>query len=129
MSDREKLKALAMAATPGEWFYDEAGCWIVPPEITDQHVAANTSGSLGDNIRFIAAANPTTILALLAEIGELEKALGEACGIADGHINTRLEIMHGISRDSADANLVCLRDHDRIAELRATLSPKGDGRG
>lgn len=90
MTDLEKLKASAEAATPGPWFvsgsrvrmvggdwhsinrYDEA-------KKRDQNIACagfdpRTGEGLSD-AKFIALANPAAILALLSRLASAEKAL------------------------------------------------------
>jgi hypothetical protein len=71
-----KLKTLALAATPGPWAADLPGNWddVLQGAYC---VKASDNGPDSDeeahtNARFIAAANPTAILALIAEIERLE---------------------------------------------------------
>lgn len=64
--DKEQLKALALAATPGPWVF--GGAWVT--RRGDKTSIADCSR--GDE-RYIAAANPATVLALLDEIERLEK--------------------------------------------------------
>ena len=67
--DRDKLRALAMAATPGEWAVNGGD----DLDMGDDRVY------IGDveNAAYIAAANPATLLALLDRIDELERADAE----------------------------------------------------
>jgi hypothetical protein len=77
--DLEELRRLAEAATPGEWVAIsnsvKCGRFNVCPTVT----AAGTGVSMDEkiiaerrNAKFIAAANPQTVLALLDRIRELE---------------------------------------------------------
>jgi hypothetical protein len=79
--DIDKLKALALAATPGPWMrlfgertlYDrmEDGCRgnaIVRADLAYSKQDA-------DNLDFIAAANPATVLELIAEVEKLRAAI------------------------------------------------------
>lgn len=80
--DIEKLRELAEAATPGPWFVYEGSSWrrigitpgrgsydmavLAPCVASDGHPdLTSTSGLREENLAFIAAANPATILALL----------------------------------------------------------------
>lgn len=73
-ADLDKLEALAKAATPGEWvtrYPSHTVVMAVTPDGTYQgEVARTVSGSLNAqreaNAAFIAAANPATILDLIA---------------------------------------------------------------
>jgi len=67
--DKSALKALAEAATPGPWQLVSEGIRRI--ESASEFVCE--SGGMEDqDAAFIAAANPATILALLAEIHSLE---------------------------------------------------------
>lgn len=79
-SELTRLKELAENATPGEWVADRY--MVLSPK---RHNLARTythsDGNIDrlepmdkhDNAAFIAAANPATILAMIAEIERLEK--------------------------------------------------------
>lgn len=78
--DREKLKALAESATPGPWVKSAPGevssaDYEVDGEIMCDHIASGfgCGSSDPDDAAFVAAANPETILAMLAEIERLER--------------------------------------------------------
>lgn len=82
MSDKyAALRAAAKNATPGEWRSDDHHGVIADAGLNGNYYIASCSGpEHRDNKRFIAAANPATILELLAErdadkrrITELEK--------------------------------------------------------
>lgn len=90
--DRQELRRLAEKATPGPWAYDFVGeksnDWcvgqavdqndkLIEGEVPDskdfvviEHVAEMTDGNLSD-ARYIAAANPNTVIALLDETDSL----------------------------------------------------------
>lgn len=67
MIDIEKLRALAMAATPGEWIYDDG---VSTTTVHSDNGAAVIEGqycesvAIAEDLEFIAAANPAAILAL-----------------------------------------------------------------
>jgi hypothetical protein len=68
----EELEKLAKAATPGPWMYYERERQIVPPKMTDQHIAAAGQDNLSRDMAFIAACSPDRILSLLARVQRLE---------------------------------------------------------
>lgn len=89
--DKEKLKALAEAATQGEWSHERFGVIQAGPVIQfangagRQQIAMATGtdwmaqGEQIANAEFMAAANPSVVLALLAEIEQLREAHGQVC--------------------------------------------------
>ncbi|MEM8511162.1 hypothetical protein RCH14_000453 [Massilia sp. MP_M2] len=73
LPDLDRLEALARAATPGPWIYQEgsdAYTHIVRPAQRPGHIvrhyAHDTTGVVEANARFTAGANPATVLALIA---------------------------------------------------------------
>jgi len=73
--NKAQLKALAEAATPGEWGY--SGDYIAPTRSESGATYVEAWRSIGqaktaEDIQFIAAANPATVLALLSEIERIE---------------------------------------------------------
>lgn len=89
MTDAEKeLKRLAQAATPGPWkhFTQTYGEWTVVGggETTLQHAIADcradklTKAQNAANGEFIAATDPSAVLALLERIEALEKQAADA---------------------------------------------------
>lgn len=75
-----KLKELAQKATPGEWItgahrYEPAWVVLPPTDATGGFCIAQCRVSVNgcNNAAYIAAANPQTILELLAKIERLEK--------------------------------------------------------
>ncbi|WP_211483682.1 hypothetical protein [Azotobacter chroococcum] len=84
MIDIDELKRLAEAATPGPWGRD--GSYICPARIEDGTTYIESWRAIADahdmeNVRFIAAANPTAILALIADLQRLEKARATDAGM------------------------------------------------
>lgn len=76
MSDHSELKRLAEAATPGPWAYD--GSYVCPARTEDGTTYVELWRSIADchqpeNTKFIAAANPAAVLALIAEVEALRK--------------------------------------------------------
>ena len=75
--DKQELKALAEAATPGPWKKTIDG---VMPEGRGFGIFGNSGATdAEENRTFIAAANPATILALLAEIEQLRNSHEQVC--------------------------------------------------
>lgn len=76
MTDYSELKRVAEMATPGEWqAYDTHGKRFIESMIGEAHVVCDTPKKqwLKDS-EFIAAANPVTVLALIAEVEALRDA-------------------------------------------------------
>ena len=76
MSDHSELKRLAEAATPGPWAYD--GSYVCPARTEDGTTYVELWRSIADchqpeNTKFIAAANPAAVLALIAEVESLRE--------------------------------------------------------
>lgn len=106
--DLVKLRTLAETATPGPWSVADGGIRTVQ---TAMHTVAWTMGI--PEAAFIAAADPSTVLALIAEIERLEKLKHPMFEInADGTIkytptafgDARAEIarLDALSRATAD---------------------------
>lgn len=79
MSDYSELKILAEAATPGPWAYD--GSYVCPARTEDGTTYVELWRSIADchqteNTKFIAAANPAAVLALIAEVEGLRAQHG-----------------------------------------------------
>ena len=79
MSDHSELKRLAEAATPGPWAYD--GSYVCPARTEDGTTYVELWRSIADchqpeNTKFIAAANPAVVLALIAEVEGLRAQHG-----------------------------------------------------
>lgn len=80
--EHTELRKLAEAATPGP--LEARLCFGIPADCVDYGVISHATGKetcrvwAEDDARFIAAANPSTVLALLAERDRLREALKEA---------------------------------------------------
>lgn len=80
MDKFSELKAAAMAATPGPWFRSGVqfnGITTESTFITQGNKPHVASTSEKRDAIFIAAANPDTVLALLAELEVKDKRIGE----------------------------------------------------
>ena len=80
--DTTKLRELAMKATPGPWYskWPEERCaWKDIGH--SRHPVAYTGDCFDDapNAEYIAATNPSTVLALLDDRDELERMFHDAC--------------------------------------------------
>jgi len=126
--DTNELKRLAEAATKSKWTTD--GQWDVmsaeSDQLNDGYVIAQFQGpDRKANAAFIAAANPATVLALIAENERLERETKR--------VNAS---WHGMKRDLDQLkaeNEALRKDKDRIDALesnfwdvRYTSSPNGD---
>lgn len=107
--DLNRLRSLALKATPGPWHWGERGeqaFKLYGPKPDYKIVAYSEPFAIAEsNRQFIAAASPTTVLALLDRIEALTKARDEACDIADEYSN-------------AEDSLAAVAAGCRIAELR-----------
>ena len=72
--DKEKLKALAELATQGDWERD--GFQVCP--VADQNASLGRFGKSAD-AAYVAAAQPSVVLALLAEIEQLRESHEQVC--------------------------------------------------
>ncbi|ELM3738112.1 ead/Ea22-like family protein [Edwardsiella piscicida] len=76
--DKQAMRSVAENATPGEWCTDECHGVIADAGLNANYYIASCSGpEHRANARYIAAANPSTMLALLDENEELEKRVAE----------------------------------------------------
>ncbi len=119
--DRQKLKRLAEVATQGEWSHERFGVIQAGPVIQfangsgRQQIAMATGtdwmaqGEQIANAEFMAAANPSVVLALLAEIDRLEDALHGASSEVHG-----LHVQHG--RNSSELRRTCQARDDARKE-------------
>jgi len=117
MTDYDDLRAKAMAATPGPWTYEEED--YAPERVrfpNGQHATVNgDSAETCATAAYIAAANPTVILALLDENARLREAgriMSERNSSLDIECN-RLAIENARLRESAEqaeANARAARD-------------------
>lgn len=75
MGKLEELKQLAETATPGPWRFVEQGMRRIENSDTEAFVCEGAALE-SEDARFVAAANPAAILALIAEVESLRKELG-----------------------------------------------------
>lgn len=74
--DKQSLRTAAENATPGEWCTDDYHGVIADAGLNANYYIASCSGPDNrSNKRFIAAANPATVLALLDELEAKEKSI------------------------------------------------------
>jgi hypothetical protein len=82
--DIEKLRELALKATPGPW---QATCWEEPQWAVGpgkyQFVAVTSQANDEANATYIAACDPQTILALIEENDEAAKLLQSFAPLCD----------------------------------------------
>lgn len=82
MTDYERLRALAQAATPGPWEARGLDYSTAVDQVGTRKSIARLGDSLDSeawrNAQFIAAANPATVLTLLDEIAALRRGQGGA---------------------------------------------------
>lgn len=74
----DELEKLAKSATPGPWSY------IRDIVIGDRSKILESLNDSVDDARFVAAANPATILEMVAEIRELRSVLAELARVDFG---------------------------------------------
>ncbi|MCH9329196.1 ead/Ea22-like family protein [Enterobacter hormaechei] len=76
--DKQSLRTAAENATPGEWCTDDYHGVIADAGLNANYYIASCSGPDNrSNKRFIAAANPATVLALLDELEAAEKRIAD----------------------------------------------------
>lgn len=122
--DREGLRALAEKATPGPW--QPSGDSIEVHRGGTLFVAYRGNGTY-DDAAFIAAANPTTVLALLDENERMRAAVSVMSialeRIAGGNpANTNSETAKDMSEWSHCVAVVAMCN-PAVVESRAALSP------
>ena len=112
MSDHSELKRLAEAATPGPWAYD--GSYVCPARTEDGTTYVELWRSIADchqpeNTKFIAAANPDSVLALIAEVeglraqhGRDSAELRSLCQARDDARKERDQLKAEVERLTAD---------------------------
>lgn len=102
MSDYSKLTRLAEAATPGEWqAYDTHGKRFIESMIGEAHVVCDTPKKqwLKDS-EYIAAANPSVVLSMIAE----NKRLAELLECAQGDCRQAMQIIERLTPDAERLN-------------------------
>ncbi len=76
--DKQALRTAAENATPGEWCIDDYHRVIADAGLNANYYIASCSGPDNrSNKRFIAAANPATVLALLDELEAKDQRIAE----------------------------------------------------
>jgi hypothetical protein len=106
-----ELKAIAEKATPGPWllntdFYAGAHYYISAPEWPHLLYVAKDKGARYVNGEFIAAANPSTVLSLIAELDEKTEALK---GVVDKYFDIPSEQRLGPKHLKESAESVAAR--------------------
>lgn len=129
MSDHSELKRLAEAATPGPWAYD--GSYVCPARTEYGTTYVELWRSIADchqpeNTKFIAAANPAAVLALIAEVEGLRAQHGrdsaELRSLCQARDDARKE------RDQLKAEVEALRkDAERYRWIMENLDVRSDG--
>ncbi len=124
--DLNKLKRLAEEATPGPWALDDLNTLNVisvhedcyTPEL-GTYLNVSINGFYKDS-RFIAAANPQTVLALLGRIEELEEALEKQHGDIGFLISTINGVREatGEGPEEEDAAIFWQINYDHAKETR-----------
>lgn len=107
--NKQVLREAAEKATPGDWCSDDRHGVIADSGLNGNYYIASCSGpEHRDNKRFIAAANPATVLALLDEL--------EAANRRNAELNSTLERW---ATDRAQSASELDDAEKRIAELEA----------
>jgi hypothetical protein len=94
--DIAALKAAAEKATPGEWHEGDGWVFVPPADAANHpdHALRNVLRDVDEaheNARFIALANPSTILSLIARVEQMEEALRKASQLASIACDWHLE--------------------------------------
>lgn len=79
MTDLKRLRELAVAATPGPWFYsyDGSSTWTIGQTEDPQAFPIANIWRKTNDVNFIAACDPQTILAMIERIEKYENALNK----------------------------------------------------
>lgn len=108
MNDYTELKRLAENAL-GDWF--ESG------ELRYEDRSGYMNGLHHDDEYFIEAANPATVLALIADRERLERAVSEALGLIDGQTEILYQRRHMIGQLESEVESL-RKDAERYRWLR-----------
>lgn len=109
--DKQALRNLALRATPGPWTMEHENIWYCENGYT-KHLAYFCQGDDVDdsqddaNTRYVAAADPTTVLALLDELSESQADKANESSCADSTINLAIKWQ-----------MQCKAAEERVAEL------------
>lgn len=117
--DKEKLKALAKLATQGDWERD--GYQVCP--VADQNASLGSFGKSTD-AAYVAAVQPSVVLALLAEIDRLKsenEALRSAALAAGEFIMHEAEV-RGLLDDRGQVSHRHPRRQQAIARIQAPMA-------
>jgi hypothetical protein len=114
--DKQALRTEAENATPGEWCTDDYHGVIADAGLNANYYIASCSGPDNrSNKRFIAAANPATVLALLDEL----EAKNRSWAAQDDHINQQADRIESLEKKNGDLGRALGAAEKRIAELEA----------
>ncbi|HIC7824227.1 TPA: ead/Ea22-like family protein [Enterobacter hormaechei] len=131
--DKQSLRTAAENATPGEWCTDDYHGVIADAGLNANYYIASCSGPDNrSNKRFIAAANPATVLALLDELEAKDRRIEEEIARANrehhrgfmmacGHLKEHSNVHYA---DAAGMEIAALRN--RINELEPAAAGKGE---
>lgn len=102
--DKQSLRTAAENATPGEWCTDDYHGVIADAGLNANYYIASCSGPDNrSNKRFIAAANPATVLALLDELeskdAQISNITAERDALREGEMG---DAKHSNTRAAAD---------------------------
>ncbi|ELV7527176.1 ead/Ea22-like family protein [Edwardsiella ictaluri] len=98
--DKQALRTYAESATQGEWCSDDHYGVIADAGLNANYYIAHSSGPENQaNARYIAAANPATMLALLDE----NEALVRANSAQDDHINQQQDRIDQLEKGTHEA--------------------------
>jgi len=121
--DREQLRQLALAATPGPWEADQAQPWTsgmgpfddwgasvtVNGTVVIQGGAQDEQGGavgvlLNEDAEYIAAANPQVMLTLLTELDQCDQALAVAEQLNKNQLTEMAELINQLDQAVAEAS-------------------------
>ena len=135
MNNLDELQRIAEAATPGEWSHLKFGCVVGGPAIKlangsarEQIAAFFATSSVSDeqrilNAEYVAAFNPSTCLALIADLRKAVEAL-EYYGKGDGRRFERLDESDDVERVPHETGYTCWtgkRARQCLSELKSTV--------
>ncbi|HFN3767925.1 TPA: ead/Ea22-like family protein [Enterobacter hormaechei] len=117
--DKQSLRTAAENATPGEWCTDDYHGVIADAGLNANYYIASCSGPDNrSNKRFIAAANPATVLALLDEL----EAKDKAWAAQDDHINQQADRIESLEKKNGDLGKALGAAEERNARAHELLS-------
>ncbi|HGT0847305.1 TPA: ead/Ea22-like family protein [Enterobacter kobei] len=121
--DKQALRNLALRATPGPWTMEHENIWYCENGYT-KHLAYFCQGDDVDdsqddaNTRYVAAADPTTVLALLDELAFLDKRNAELNSTLERWAVDRAQSASELEeKDAQIVNLTAERDALRESEM------------